>query len=179
MAMNIRFSGFGGQGIVLSGYIYGVAAVLDRKKALQTQSYGSESRGGGCRSDVIISDEDIYELAPPRVDVLVALSQAAYDAYLPALKPDGTLIVEDDLVETGEDPPARTFRIKATDIAHKKFGRKIMANMVMLGFIGAILEVVSKESLEQAIVGNVPKGTETANQQAFEEGYRIGKSESL
>ena len=99
MAMNIRFSGFGGQGIVLSGYIYGVAAVLDRKKALQTQSYGSESRGGGCRSDVIISDEDIYELAPPRVDVLVALSQAAYDAYLPALKPDGTLIVEDDLVD--------------------------------------------------------------------------------
>lgn len=176
--MNIRFSGFGGQGIVLSGYIYGVAAVLDGKKALQTQSYGSESRGGGCRSDVIISEGDIFELAPPQLDVLVALSQAAYEAYIPALKKDGTLIVEDDLVDTGDGSLHRTFRIKATDIAHKKFGRKIMANMVMLGFICAILELVSKESLERAILSNVPKGTEAMNQQAFEEGYRMGKDES-
>ena len=176
--MNIRFSGFGGQGIVLSGYIFGVAAVLDGKKALQTQSYGSESRGGGCRSDVIISDEEIYELAPSRLDVLIALSQAAYDAYLPALKDNGTLILEDDLVVAGNGAPSRTFRIKATDIAHKKFGRKIMANMVMLGFICAIIPAVSRDSLEQAILSNVPKGTEAMNQQAFEEGYRIGRSES-
>ncbi|UCC75137.1 MAG: 2-oxoacid:acceptor oxidoreductase family protein, partial [Gemmatimonadota bacterium] len=54
----------------------------------------------------------------------------------------------------------------------------IMANMVMLGFICAILEVVSKENLVRAILENVPKGTETLNQQAFEEGYRIGKGES-
>ncbi|MGD2153690.1 MAG: 2-oxoacid:acceptor oxidoreductase family protein [Gemmatimonadales bacterium] len=176
--MNIRFSGFGGQGIVLSGYIYGVAAVFDGKKALQTQSYGSESRGGGCRSDVIISEGEIYELAPPRLDVLVAMSQAAYEAYLPALKEDGTLIVEDDLVDTGDGSPHRTFRVKATDIAHKKFGRKIMANMVMLGFICAIIDAVSRESLERAILGNVPKGTETTNQQAFEEGHRIGRGEA-
>lgn len=176
--MNIRFSGFGGQGIVLSGYIYGVAAVYDGKKALQTQSYGSESRGGGCRSDVIISEDEIFELAPPRLDVLVALSQAAYEAYLPALKEDGTLILEDDLVDTGDGSDHRTFRIKATDIAHKTFGRKIMANMVMLGFICAIIEVVSRESLERAILGSVSKGTETKNQQAFEEGYRMGRGES-
>ncbi|NIN72789.1 MAG: 2-oxoacid:ferredoxin oxidoreductase subunit gamma [Gemmatimonadetes bacterium] len=176
--MNIRFSGFGGQGIVLSGYIYGVAAVFDGKKALQTQSYGSESRGGGCRSDVIISEDEIFELAPPSLDVLVALSQAAYDTYLPALKENGTLILEDDLVDTGNGSGHRTFRIKATDIAHKKFGRKIMANMVMLGFICAIMEAVSRESLERAIMDNVPKGTETANQQAFEEGYRIGRGEA-
>jgi 2-oxoglutarate ferredoxin oxidoreductase subunit gamma len=106
------------------------------------------------------------------------LSQAAYEAYLPALREDGTLILEDDLVDTGNGSGHRTFRIKATDIAHKQFGRKIMANMVMLGFICAIIEVVSRESLERAILDNVPKGTETMNQQAFEEGYRIGRSES-
>jgi 2-oxoglutarate ferredoxin oxidoreductase subunit gamma len=178
MVSNIRFSGFGGQGIVLSGYIYGVAAVLDGKRALQTQSYGSESRGGGCRSDVIISDEEIHELAPPRLDVLVAMSQAAYETYSPALKEDGILVLEDDLVEAGDGSRDRTFRIKATDIAHKKFGRKIMANMVMLGFICAIIDAVSKESLERAIADNVPEGTEAKNQEAFEEGYRIGRGES-
>jgi len=173
--MNIRFCGFGGQGIVLSGYIYGVAATLDGKKALQTQSYGSESRGGECRSDVIISDGEIHELAPSRLSVLIALSQAAYDSYLPVLEETGILIVEDDLVDTGENAPARTFRIKATDIAYKKFGRKIMANMVMMGFIGAILAEVSKDALRQAVSGNVPAGTEENNLKAFEEGYRAGE----
>lgn len=176
--MNIRFCGFGGQGVVLSGYIYGSAAILDGKKALQTQSYGSESRGGECRSDVIISDEEIFELAPTRLDVLVALSQAAYDSYFPALKEDGVLIIEDDLVEPGSNLPRRFYRIKATDIAYKKFGRKIMANMVLLGFISAILEVVSKDALKKAVLSNVPKGTEEINLRAFEEGYGVGKGKS-
>jgi len=108
--MNIRFCGFGGQGIVLSGYIYGVAATLDGKKALQTQSYGSESRGGECRSDVIISDEEIHELAPSRLSVLIALSQAAFDSYCPALEETGILIVEDDLVPSGSRPPTSPTR---------------------------------------------------------------------
>jgi len=175
--MNIRFCGFGGQGIVLSGFTFGAAAALDGNKVLQTQSYGSEARGGLCRSDVIISKEDIYDLAPPQLDVLVALSQASYDSYIPALKTDGTLIVDDDLVDTGDRPPAKTSRIKATDIAYKNFGRKIMANMLMLGFMCTVLGVVSRESLKQAIRANVASGTGKINLQAFEEGYRLGKKE--
>ncbi len=79
--MNIRFCGFGGQGIVLSGFTFGAAAALDGNKVLQTQSYGSEARGGLCRSDVIISREDIYDLAPTQFDVLVTLSQSSYNSY--------------------------------------------------------------------------------------------------
>ena len=172
--LNIRFCGFGGQGIVLSGYTFGTAAVIDGNKVLQTQSYGSEARGGLCRSDVIISTEEIYDLAPPYFDVLVALSQASYDSFIPTLNENGTLIVDDDLVDTDNYPSSRIYRIKATDIAYKKFGRKIMANMVMMGFMCTILEAVSKDSLQQAILNNVVRGTEKINLQAFEEGYRVG-----
>jgi len=172
--VNIRFCGFGGQGIVLSGYTYGTAAVIDRHTVLQTQSYGSEARGGLCRSDVTISRGEILELAPSRFDVLVALSQVAHDKYITALKEDGTLIVDDDLVDTGLHPFPGTFRIKATDIAYKKFGRKIMANMVIMGFLSTAVELVSKEALKQAILANVAGGTGEVNLQAFEEGYQVG-----
>ncbi|MFH1893748.1 MAG: 2-oxoacid:acceptor oxidoreductase family protein, partial [Candidatus Zixiibacteriota bacterium] len=87
--MIIRFVGFGGQGIVMSSYIVGQSAVFDGKKAVQNQSYGSESRGGECRGDVIISDTDIYELEPSKHDVLVSMTQPGYEKFISDLKPGG------------------------------------------------------------------------------------------
>lgn len=171
--MNVRFSGFGGQGIILAGVIYGHAATLDGKNAVQTQSYGSASRGGACKCDVIISDEQIYELEFPEPDVLITLSQQAYDKYAPILKENGILVIEKDMVRTKKSSTNHhTYSISATDIAHKKFGRKIMANMVVLGYMTAILEIVSKEAVKKAICLHVPQGTEDKNIEAFEEGYK-------
>lgn len=216
--MNIRFSGFGGQGIILSGLIYGEAAVLDGKNAIQTQSYGSESRGGACKSDVVISDEEIYELESPQVDVLVAMSQQAFGKYIPNVTDGGVLIIDQDLVqitkraegrETKDDVKSRgdnvalrdtsralyhpvqvratdrpktkagvsVYAIPATDMAFKRFGRKIIANMVVLGYMTALLRIVSRESLEKAIRDNVPAGTGELNTSAFEEGYERGLRE--
>ncbi len=179
--MIIRFAGFGGQGIVLSSYIMGQSAVLDGKKALQNQAYGSESRGGECRGDVIISEGEIYELEPDQQDVLVAMSQPAYDRFISLLRSDGTLIYDQDLVvPDSPDEPAGIAKhgISATDIAFKKFGRKIIANMVVLGFMNSLLNLVAKDALAAAIKRNVPAGTEEINLQGFEEGMMVG-SESL
>ena len=178
--MIIRFAGFGGQGIVLSSYIMGQSAALDGKKALQNQSYGSESRGGECRGDVIISEDQIFELEPTRYDVLVTMTQPAYEKFIGLLKPGGTLISDKDLVVTdGKNEPEaiRKFGISATDIAFKKLGRKIVANMVMLGFMNTLLELVSEKSLEKSISNNVPKGTEELNLDAMREGIKLAKGE--
>jgi len=172
----IRFAGFGGQGIVLSSYVLGQSAILDGKKVIQNQSYGSESRGGECRGDVIISDEEIYELEPNHFDVLVALTQPAYEKFVPLLRAGGTLIFEKDLVVTNEKiEPANIKRdgIGATDIAFKKFGRKIIANMVVLGYMNSILKLVSDESLKSAVLQNIPKGTEKLNMDALQEGISL------
>ena len=178
--MNIRFSGFGGQGIVLAGFIFGNAAVMDGKNAIQNQSYGSEARGGACRSDVIIQKEDINELAPPEIDVLISMSHSAYEKYFHSLKKKGTFIIDTDLVfpEGDHKKKFKCQGIPATDIAFKKFGRKIMGNMVMIGYVTAVTGIVSKKAVKDAIKNNVPKGTEDLNLKAFEEGYKLGMKEA-
>jgi 2-oxoglutarate ferredoxin oxidoreductase subunit gamma len=177
--MNIRFAGFGGQGIVMAGYVLGHAGIRDGRNALQTQSYGSESRGGACKSDVIISEGEILELSPRELDVLVAMSQPALDRFLPSLKPGGILIYDSDLVKLGDgDAPthphrgARCFALPATDIAHKTFGRDVVANAIVLGFLAALTGVVSREALRQAISESVPPKTAETNLAAFERGFQ-------
>ena len=171
--MKVRFSGFGGQGVIAAGVIYGHAATLGGKNAVQTQSYGSAARGGVCKCDVIISDEQIFELEFPKPDILITLSQQAYDRYTPQLDGNGTLIIEKDLVHTNKYH-LNMFSISATDIAYKKFGRKIMANMVILGYMTALLGIVSQGTVKKALREYVPDKTEEVNIQAFEEGYRLG-----
>ena len=178
--MRIRFAGFGGQGVVLSGFIFGQSAMLDGKNAIHTQEYGSASRGGSTKSDVCIEDGEIYDLVADDVDVLVAMSQQSYDKYRHDLLEGGSLFYETDLVQldevdTTEPSSSRVFGIQATDIAFKQFGRKIMANMVMTGFVNQIVEIVSYESLARTIGENVPAGTEQKNIAALNEGMRLGK----
>jgi 2-oxoglutarate ferredoxin oxidoreductase subunit gamma len=178
--MIIRFVGFGGQGIVLSSYIMGQAAVFDGKKALQNQSYGSESRGGETRGDVIISDGDIYDLEPTKYDLLVAMTQPGYEKFIGSLRPEGTLIFDKDLVvpdSINEPHGIAKHGLTATDIAQKKFGRKIIANIIMLGFMNTLLEIVSEKSLARAIEKNVPSGTEELNRNAMREGIKLAKKE--
>lgn len=171
--MNVRFSGFGGQGVILTGVIYGHAAILEGKNAVQTQSYGSASQGGACKCDVIISDEQIYELEFKKTDLLITLSQQAYEKYAPQLKENGILVIEKDLVRI-KHHHQNIFSISATDIAFKKFGRKIMANMIVLGFVTAISGDISREVVEKAIAENVPRDTQDRNIKAFKEGYQLG-----
>ena len=172
--MRVRFCGFGGQGIVLAGYITGNAAVTDGKNAIQNQSYGSESRGGHCKSDVIVESGEIFELELDEIDVLVAMSQTAHDMYIDLLQPDGTVIVDKDLVQPREGQRG-LHAVPFTDIAYQAFNRKIMGNMVMLGYLVSITGVVSKSSMRKAIEANVPKGTEQMNIKAYNKGLKMGR----
>jgi 2-oxoglutarate ferredoxin oxidoreductase subunit gamma len=178
--MIIRFVGFGGQGIVMSSYIIGRAAVLDGKEAVQNQSYGSESRGGECRGDVIISDTEIFELEPTKHDVLVAMAQPGYEKFIADLKPGGTLITDKDLVTADSklNPLGiREYSIRATDIAYRTFARKIIANMVILGYMNSLLQLVTTDALAEAISDSVPKGTEELNLNAMRKGMALARGE--
>lgn len=170
-AMTIRLAGFGGQGIVMAGYVLGRAGILDGANALQTQSYGSESRGGASKSDVIISEGQILEFAPSTLDVLVTMAQPAYDKHLANLKESGILIYESDLVKI-DDGHNRAFGLPATYIARQTFGRDVVANVIMLGFLTGLTSAVSCESLRQAVSESVPPKTVPMNLEAFDEGFK-------
>ena len=172
----IRFSGFGGQGIITAGYILGKAAALyDARQVTLIKSYGPESRGGACSAQVIISDEEINYPRITQPELLVAMSQEAYAKYIKELASGGTLLIDEDLVELSHprnDIQARA--IPATRIAEDELGHKIVANIVMLGFVVANSDVVSIEGIREAVLSSIPEGTEELNTRALERGYTYG-----
>ena len=170
----ILITGFGGQGIVLAGKIVGEAASLgDQKESTLTQSYGPEARGGACSAQVIISDGTIHFPYVRKPDILVCMSQGGYDKHASMLGDGSMLIIDEDLVQPHGLKDGDYFAVPATRIA-EEIGRKMMANIVMLGFFTAVTEAVSLEAAQTAVTGSVPKGTEKMNIAAFSKGYDRG-----
>lgn len=167
MRKEIRIGGLGGQGIVLAGVILGEALVKAGYEAVQTQSYGPESRGGAARSEVVVSDGPIDYPRVTRADILVALSQPAYDKYHGELEKGAVVIVDQALVEA-EDATALPFTHTADRVGHK-----IVTNIVMLGYLGALLDLVPHETLLEAVLENVPPGTEELNRKALAAGREL------
>jgi 2-oxoglutarate ferredoxin oxidoreductase subunit gamma len=171
----IRVCGYGGQGVILSGYIIGKAtAIFEGKNATLTQSFGPEARGSACSAQVICSDEPIHYPYMRVADILVAMSQEAYSKFEPELKKDGLLLVDEDLVKAKKPrDEIKLYSIPATRFA-EELGRKIVLNIVMLGFFTAMARLVSHEAMEKAVLSSVPKGTEELNKRAFQTGYEYG-----
>ena len=172
MRHEVRFSGFGGQGIILSAVILGRAAALyDGKHAVQTQVYGPEARGGASMSAVIIDDEPILypEVSVP--DIYVIMSQEGFLRYGAQAPKDAVMILDPDMVK---GRPACTCReIPATSEAQKTLGRVIVANIVMLGALVQVTGIVSRGAMEKAIRDSVPKGTEDLNLRALRRGMEL------
>lgn len=170
----IRLSGSGGQGLLLAGIILAEAAIIEGKNAIQTQSYGPEARGGASKSEVIISNEKIDFPKVRNCDILLSLTQKSYEQYNNGLKDDGILIV-DDVVEVN-DINAKKFSAPIIDTAAHSIGKPMVTNIVALGALVAITNVVSKDALEKAVLNRVPKGTEELNRKALSMGYEIGEN---
>jgi 2-oxoglutarate ferredoxin oxidoreductase subunit gamma len=177
MRTEIRFAGFGGQGIIKSGIITAAAAcIYSGKSAVQTQSYGPESRGGACKSEVVISEEEIDFPKVVEPDILVLMSQHAYNEYAEDVKSDGTIIMDPDMIPHEKDlTNTKVFKIPATRIA-EELGKKIAANIVMLGAFVAITNILNKNTVKESIKANIPQGTEELNLKAFEKGYEYAKN---
>lgn len=174
---HILITGFGGQGIVMAGDILGKAATLyDHKHATMTQNYGPEARGGACSSQVIISSEEILFPCVEEPEILVCMSQEAYTKNIKSLRPEGTLIWDTDLVRTRKtDAVFKAFNIPATRFA-EQLGTKMMANIVMLGFLSAVEPLVHAEALKKAVLESVPAATRDNNLRAFNKGREYGHS---
>jgi 2-oxoglutarate ferredoxin oxidoreductase subunit gamma len=174
MRKEIRFAGFGGQGIILAAHIAGkAAAVYEGKEAVLTQSYGPEARGGASAAEVALDDEFIDYPLISQPDVTAILSQEAYDKYGGQAKEGSIIILEKDLV----DSPLKgknVHRIPCTRLA-EELGRRIVANIVMLGAFTAVAGLISKESMLEAVRTTVPAKTIDLNVKAFEAGYEYAQ----
>ncbi|MCD4652397.1 2-oxoacid:acceptor oxidoreductase family protein [bacterium] len=176
MRYEVRLSGAGGQGMILAGVILAeAAAIYDDKNATQSQSYGPEARGGASKSEVIISDEDIFYPKATNIDLLLALTQEACDKYVGDLKEDGILVVDSDRVQSPPEGSFKVFSVPIMFIAQENVGKNIVANIVALGVIAALSGVVSNEAIEKAVIARVPRGTEELNSKALHAGMQAAQ----
>jgi len=174
----IRFCGSGGQGIIMAAIILAEAAgVYDGKYVCQTQSYGPEARGGTCKADVVISNQEIDYPKASRPTLLLAMNQASCDKYFLDLKPTGLLIVDTTFVK--KVPTGRVAALPFTRIARQTIGNELTSNMVALGAFGHLCKTVTMQSIEDALMARVPKGTEDLNLKALRAGMDAAKQLDL
>ncbi|CAK0771739.1 2-oxoglutarate synthase subunit KorC [Gammaproteobacteria bacterium] len=171
----IRFSGFGGQGIIRCALITGKAlALYDDKFATMTQSFGPEARGSACSAQLVVSDDRVLYPYITRPAVLMALSQEAYEKYHSELPEGGVLVIDEDLVKPrSEHPTLAMFRVPATRFA-EGLGNRLFTNLVALGFLTAVTGVVTADAMKKALPGLVPARFLKINIKAFEKGYDHG-----
>lgn len=172
MKDELRMSGQGGQGAITLGYVFGRAAALyEKRNVIMTEAYGPEITGGFARADLMISDDEIEYPNVNNPDVLVVMSNEGWEMNGHLVKDSGKIIYEDFLV-TPEGAKAKLYPIPAIKEANK-LGRKVVANVIMLGALQELTNIVSKENLEKALLERVPNGTEELNLKALHRGYEI------
>jgi 2-oxoglutarate ferredoxin oxidoreductase subunit gamma len=168
----LTLAGVGGQGSILAGVILGSAAVTyDHKYAVQTQAYSAELRGGFAAAWVIVSDQPVLFPRVVRPDILVAQAQDSIDRFAGTIQPGGILIIDSDLIQTVPDSIRNAYGVAATSLARNQIQDMIVTNMIMLGALCCVTQVVSRKALEAAIAAAVPKGKAAMNHQAFALGF--------
>lgn len=174
--MDIRFSGFGGQGIIKAGSLIGKAASLfDGKYATLNQSFGPEARGGACAAQIILKETPVLYPYIVKPDILVTMSQEAYEKFLDEPNPGAILLTDSDLVKPHKiRKDLQMYSIPATRIA-EKMGNRIFSNVVMVGFFTAITNAVTAKAVKKALPGSVPDRFVDKNIVAFQHGFDFGK----
>lgn len=171
----IRFGGFGGQGIVLAGILLGHSGVIDGRWVSGANSYGAQARGSACKAEVVLSDRPVDFPHVLEADILVAMSQGAYDRFVEETKEGGLVIYDSQLVRPG-DFSLRHRAIAATEVAIREMGNKQVANIVMLGALTALTGVVSRVSVKSAVSDHVPQRFRQINLRALKRGFELGEA---
>ena len=175
--IEVRISGYGGQGVILCAMIMGRAtALFDNKYSSLSQSFGPEARGSACSAQVIVDDRQILYPYLTGSDILVSMSQEAFRKFSPELRPNGMLVYESELVKPeGLAKSVKTFGIPATRIAEEGLGKVIFLNVVMVGFLTAVTGLATKDSARKSVSQSVPEHTIEKNLKAFDLGFEYGK----
>lgn len=172
----IRIAGFGGQGVIMAASVVGKAnCIYQEGYSTMVQNFGPEARGGACSAGLILSDQPILYPYLTSPEVMVIMSQEAFAKYSPEINPKGIMLIEQDLVRVSNlKTGVRVYACPATRIA-EALGKRMMQNIVMVGFFASVTGLVSTEALKKAVASSVPPHTRELNMQAFDAGVEYGQ----
>jgi 2-oxoglutarate ferredoxin oxidoreductase subunit gamma len=173
----IRIAGFGGQGVIMAASVIGKAnCIYQEGYSTMVQNFGPEARGGACSAGLMLSNEPILHPYLTEPEVMVIMSQEAFSKFSGEISPRGIMLIEQDLVRVSNvKTGVRVYAVPATRIA-EQLGKRMMQNIVMVGFFAAVTGLVSVEALKKAVASSVPGHTRELNLQAFDAGFEYGKS---
>ena len=174
--IEIRFSGTGGQGLVLASIILAEALMMDGFNIISGESHGIEARGGASSAEIIASKKEILDLSVTLPDILVSISQQAYDKYSKKIKKDSLVILDSSLIESDSIQENKNiYAFPFTEIVRENLGTTLPTNICFLGALVGISKIVSLDSMKKAILNRVPKKSSNTNLKAFELGYSLIK----
>lgn len=171
--IEIRLSGSGGQGLILAGIILAEAAILDGKNAVQSQSYGPEARGGASRAEVVISSGEIDYPKVTRPDILLALTEEAFNRFKNSMADEGIIILDSSIKNEGTQ--YKVIQLPILETARNNIGKSMVANIIAVGVITELTKIVTRQAAEKAVLKRVPKGTEDLNLKAFYAGCGLAE----
>ena len=171
------FSGSGGQGVITAAIILAEAAVLHENiNAVQSQSYGPEARGGATRSDIIISEDPINFPKVIQPNVLVCLTQAAYNKFSGIIRPGGLLITDSRFVEIQRKVDAQQYGLPMFESVMEKLKKPIVFNICMLGAVLGLTRVMAPESVRKTLKTRIPSQFIELNDQALDLGLELAEN---
>jgi len=174
--VRIVFSGSGGQGVITAAIILAEAAILyEGLEATQSQSYGPEARGGATRSDVIISGKTIRFPKVIQPNILVCLTQEAYNKFYSIIRPGGLLLADSRYVSLERKVDARQHEIPMYEKVMENIGKPIVFNICMLGTLMGMTDMVRPESIMNVLENRIPSRFIEMNEQALKLGIELGK----
>ena len=171
------FTGSGGQGVITAAIVLAESAVLHEKLiAVQTQVYGPEARGGATRSDVIIDNSQIYYPKVTQPNILVCLTQEAYNKFFSIVRPGGLLLTDKRFVKTQKKVDSRQIELPMYQNVMDKIGKPIVFNICMLGAISKLTGLVKKESIMKVLESRIPSNFLSMNKDSLELGISLAEA---
>lgn len=172
----VRLSGFGGQGVVLAGLLLGQAGVFDGKYISGSNSYGAQARGSGCKSEIVFSDGPVDFPHLTIADILIAMSQGAYNTYCTEVRKESGLILFDQgFVTPRDDLNVKHIGIPATEVSVKRLKNKQVSNIVFLGALVEITQIVSRGAIRKALSKHISERFRLLNLKALRLGMELGR----
>jgi 2-oxoglutarate ferredoxin oxidoreductase subunit gamma len=172
----MRFTGVGGQGVLLAGEIFAAAKIKTGGYGQKTATYTSQVRGGPTVVDIILDDDEIfYPYANEgEVNFMLSVAQKSYVLFKDGVTEGGILVIDPNLVHpTDEDREKwKIMDIPIITIAKEEVGNVITQSVVALAIANNIMNAIDKETLKEVMLSKVPKKVHDVNLKAFELGYK-------
>lgn len=177
MKHELRFTGSGGQGVIMATIILAEAAYYDGKQAVQCQSYGPEARGGSCKAECIVDEKTIAYTKVGHPTLLLSLTQVSFDKYRTLLNDDAIIVVDSEIeVPKMYFDNYKVYQLPILESAKTVIGNPMSANIICCGIVNEILDLAEWDKVEEAVVNHIPKGTEELNLKALHYGEELAKN---